>query len=108
MNLSEILEYTKDPCKNCQGPVYCLNGQIVGKRPEHAAKIKISPKMKFYKGWNSVRTMTRVDLNNFGLTSDVYNRVQWFTCQKPYKYVGQTDTNNDEFTKFVYFCNYLM
>ena len=106
MNPSEILEYTKDPCKNCQGPVYCLNGQIVGKRPENAAKIKISPNMKFYKGWNRVRTMVRVDSNNFGISA-VDNRIQWCT-QKPFKYVGDTVTNNDEFTKFVYFCNFSM
>ena len=105
MNPSEILEYTKDPCKNCQGQVYCLNGQIVGKRPENAAIIKISPKMKFYKG-RGFRKMVRVDSNNFGFTRGVDNKVQWFTYE--YKYVGETDTNNDEFTKFVYFCNYLM
>ena len=104
MNPSEILEYTKDPCKNCQGPVYCLNGQIVGKRPENAAKIKISPKMKFYKG-RGFRTMVRVDFNHFGFTNGVDNSVTWFTCHE-YKYVGKIDTNNDDFTKFVYFCNF--
>ena len=103
MNISEILVYTKDPCKNCQGPLYCLNGQIVGKRPENGAKIKISPKMKFYKGWNFVGTMLRVDSNNFGLCVD--NRILWNTY-KPVKYVG--DTISDDFTKFVYFCNLSM
>jgi hypothetical protein len=102
LNPSEILEYTKDPCKNCQGPLYCLNGQIVGKRPENPAKIKISPKMKFYKG-RSFPTMVRVDFNHFGL-SGVDDQVRWYT-QKPYKSLGK-NTIDDDFTKFVYFCNY--
>ena len=37
--LAEIEEYDKDPCKNCNGPIFCLNRQAVDSKPGNGTKI---------------------------------------------------------------------
>ena len=38
--LADIYEYTKDPCKNCNGSTICLDGQAVRNTPGKGTKIK--------------------------------------------------------------------
>ena len=37
--LAEIVEYTKDPCKNCNGSIFCLDGKVVDCKPGNGTKI---------------------------------------------------------------------
>ena len=37
--LAEIVEYTKNPCKNCNGPTFCLDGNVVDCKPGNGTKI---------------------------------------------------------------------
>ena len=37
--LAEIVEYTKNPCKNCNGPTFCLDGNVVDCKPGDGTKI---------------------------------------------------------------------
>ena len=36
-----MVEYVKALCGNCEGGFYCLNGQVVGKRPKDGTKISL-------------------------------------------------------------------
>ena len=36
-----MVEYVKAPCGNCEGGFYCLNGQVVGRRPKDGTKISL-------------------------------------------------------------------
>ena len=38
--LADIYEYTKDPCKNCNGSTFCLDGQVVRNTPGKGIKIR--------------------------------------------------------------------
>ena len=37
---ADIYEYTKDPCKNCNGSTFCLDGQVVPNTLEKGTKIR--------------------------------------------------------------------
>ena len=37
--LEKKFQYAKDPCKNCMGPTFCLNGQGVGNKPMNGTRI---------------------------------------------------------------------
>ena len=76
--LAKMVEYAKDPCKNCKGPTVCLDGKYLGNTPEHGTMIRAS--------------------NDFGTVDTVqYGRpgVKWNT-------LGNRAC--EDFTKFVYKC----
>ena len=89
------MEYAKDPCKNCKGPTFCLNGQVVGNKPENGTRITaLKDTNCMFKGQSQVKVLA----DEFG-TVDIYY----------YHYVG-VNWNTlgvkfcDDFTSFVYKC----
>jgi len=59
--LADIYEYTKDPCKKCNGSTFCLDGQVVRNTPGKGTKIRALKN----KTW--IRSFTRVPANDTGV-----------------------------------------
>ena len=89
--LLEILEYMEDPCKNCNGPVYCLDGQVVGiKRPMNGTRIAILGNTKYAGGKAQKDSLVVLHSYNTGYiyshnTGDKYYRkIEWDSKRTTY------------------------
>jgi len=60
-------EYTKDPCKNCNGSTFCLDGQVVRNTPGKGTKIRALKDTT----WNSFGYQYRVPANDTGVVDRV-------------------------------------
>ena len=98
--LLERLEYAKKPCRNCYGPVYCLDGKEVGTRPRDGTRIKTGG---FDKYWGKDKDGEAVAVRFE--TGFVYeNRIDWNSVMyKPGLTKGST-YDDKYFNKFVYRC----
>ena len=101
--LLEILEYMEDPCKNCNGPVYCLDGQVVGiKRPMNGTRIAILGNTKYAGGKAQKDSLVVMHSYNTGYlythnTGDKYYRkIEWDSKRTTY--------DAEDFCQFVYKC----
>ena len=65
--LADIYEYTKDPCKNCNGSTFCLDGQVVRNKPGIGTKIRSLKDTT----WNSLGYQYRVHANDTGVVVSV-------------------------------------
>jgi len=63
-----VYEYTKDPCKNCNGSTFCLDGQDVRNTPGIGTKIR-ALKGATYKDYTG--TQYRVHANDTGVVDRV-------------------------------------
>ena len=98
--LLERFEYAKNPCRNCYGPVYCLDGKVVGTRPRDGTRIKTGG---FDKYWGKDKNGEAVAVRY--ATGFVYeNRIDWDDVM--YKPAGSKGSTYDDiyFNKFVYRC----
>ena len=87
----EILEYMKDPCKNYNIPVYCLDGQVVGiKRPMNGTRIAILGNTKYAGGKAQKDSLVVMHSYNTGYlythnTGDKYYRkIEWDSKRTTY------------------------
>jgi len=99
----EILEYMKDPCKNYNIPVYCLDGQVVGiKRPMNGTRIAILGNTKYAGGKAQKDSLVVLHSYNTGYlythnTGDKYYRkIEWDSKRTTY--------DAEDFCQFVYKC----
>ena len=93
--LAKMVEYAKDPCKNCKGPTVCLDGQFLRNTPEHGTMIRAVKDTSYY---NKNGKKVKVNVGDFGTVDTVkWDRpfVQWNT-------LGYRPCN--DFTVFVYKC----
>ena len=93
----ERFEYAKNPCTNCYGPVYCLDGKEVGTRPRIGTQIRT--KDGWYCGKDKDGQYVR------GATGLVYeNKIDWDLVR--YEPAGSKRSTYDDkdFRKFVYYC----
>jgi len=65
--LGDIYEYTKDPCKNCNGSTFCLDGQVVRNTPGKGTKIRSLKDTT----WNCSTTQLWVPANYSGVVESV-------------------------------------
>ncbi|XP_023331064.1 uncharacterized protein LOC111703375 [Eurytemora carolleeae] len=88
-------EYTKDPCKNCNGSTFCLDGQVVRNTPGIGTKIRALKDTT----WNSFGYQYRVHANDTGVVDRVDSTlgpfIKWNTSGLSMDFIG---------TGFVYNC----
>ena len=92
--LAKMVEYAKDPCKNCKGPTVCLDGQYLRNTPEHGTMIRAVKDTSYMFD----KIQIKVVADDFGTVDTVqYGRpfVKWNTEGNCYC---------DDFTVFVYKC----
>ena len=97
--LLEWIEYAKNPCRNCNGPVYCLKEKVVGiTRPRNGTKIRSRDGRKYCgKDKDGQAVYVR------GAIGSVYeNRIDWDIAM----YTGSKASTYDDkdFRQFVYSC----
>ena len=87
--LADRYEYTKDPCKNCNGSTFCLDGQAVRNTPGKGTKIR-ALKDTTYK--DCLGTQYRVPANDTGVVYSVYPTykpiIKWNTSGYNYGFNG--------------------
>ena len=96
--LEDIYEYTKDPCKNCNGSTFCLDGQVVRNTPGKGTKIRalkdttirLPSGSQFRIPANETEVVDRVDPTHGAL-------VKWNTLGYSYGFSGTC-------RRFVYNC----
>ena len=96
--LADIYEYTKDPCKNCNGSTFCLDGQVVRNTPGKGTKIRalkdttirLPSGSQFRIPANETEVVDRVDPTHGAL-------VKWNTLGYSYGFSGTC-------RRFVYNC----
>ena len=96
--LVKMVEYSKDPCKNCKGPTVCLDGQFLHNTPEHGTMIRAVKDTSYFYFYMRKNTEVKVGADDFGTVDTVqYGRpfVKWNTEGNCYC---------DDFTVFVYKC----
>ena len=92
--LAKMVEYAKDPCKNCEGPTVCLDGQFIRITPEHGTMIRaVKDTSSIYK--NTVKKVVADDFGTVDTKKWVSPVVRWNTLGNRYC---------DDFTLFVYKC----
>lgn len=93
--LAEIVEYTKAPCINCNGPTFCLDGQVVGKSPGNGTRI--TTLKNFCTKYNYGVKEVTITADDTGTVDTGYNPpyVNWNTSKASYC---------QDFTVFVYKC----
>ena len=92
--LAKMVEYSKDPCKNCKGPTVCLDGQVLRNTPGHGTMIR-AVKDTFCRFKND---QVKVVSDDFG-TVDTVN---WDSTVVKWNTLGNYFC--DDFTEFVYKC----
>ena len=90
--LADIYEYTKDPCKNCNGSTFCLDGQVVRNTPGKGTKIRAlkGATFKDYTG-----TQYRIPANVTGVVFSVHPSINpadpaidWYNFRYSYGFIG--------------------
>ena len=92
--LAKMVEYSKDPCKNCKGPTVCLDGQVLRGTPVHGTMIR-AVKDTFCRFKNN---QVKVVPDDFGTV----DTVRWDRTVVKWKTSGNCSC--DDFTGFVYKC----
>ena len=94
--LAKMVEYSKDPCKNCKGPTVCLDGQVLRNTPVHGTMIRAVRDSSHY--FRNITVKVKVVADDFG-TVDTYSSaipvVKWNKSGSIYC---------NDFTRFVYKC----
>ena len=88
--LADRYEYTKDPCKNCNGSTFCLDGQAVRNTPGKGTKIRALKNITW--NFNGSGTQYRVPANDTGVVFSVRPRygpiIQWNISEYSYGFSG--------------------
>jgi len=92
--LLEWLEYAKNPCWNCNGPVYCLFGKEIVTRPMDGTWIRTNKK---YRGKDEYGNLKVVGIYSAGVVTSS-STIFWVECE------GETYDDAD-FCQFVYNCH---
>ena len=92
--LVKMVEYSKDPCKNCKGPTVCLDGQYLRNTPGHGTMIRAVKDTSYMFD----KTQVKVGADDFGTV----DTVQWGRPGVRWNTLGNHLC--DDFTKFVYKC----
>ena len=98
--LLERFEYAKNPCRNCYGPLYCLDGKEVGARPRNGTRIRTRDWNKYYGKDSDGQEVTVRGATGFVNE----NRIDWDSVM--YKPAGSESSTYDDkdFGNFVYSC----
>ena len=92
--LAKMVEYAKDPCKNCKGPTVCLDGQYLRNTPEHGTMIRAVKDTSYWRNYSQVKVVAddfgTVDFEGFYSPGVKWNTSGNCLC--------------DDFTVFVYKC----
>ena len=89
--LCKLIEYAKKPCMNCNGPVYCLLGKVVGTRPMAGTKIMTH---KEYRGKDKDGNLKVVGIYTPGYVN--FTTISWAMTGETY--------DDADFCQFVYYC----
>ena len=93
--LAKMVEYSKDPCKNCKGPTVCLDGQVLRGTPGYGTMIRA---VEDTFGWFKNNTEVKVVADDFGTVGTV----NWGSPVVKWNKSGSSFCDN--FTGFVYKC----
>ena len=97
--LAKMVEYSKDPCKNCKGPTVCLDGQYLRNTPEHGTMIRaVKDTSYMFNIGPGLHVQYKVFADDFGT---VYTK-KWVSPFVKWNTLGNVYC--DDFTKFVYKC----
>ena len=96
--LAKMVEYAKDPCKNCKGPTVCLDGQFLHNTPEHGTMIRAVKDTSYFYFYMRKNTEVKVGADDFGTV----DTVKWKSPFVKWNTLGNYAC--EDFTKFVYKC----
>ena len=70
--LVELVQYVTNPCTNCKGPTFCLDGQLVQNTPGQGTKIRAPKNTEIKVCGRQVKVLT----DDIGVV-DIISRVNW-------------------------------